>query len=153
MSRGSILVNVDDNEPARYARNRILSRAGFEVHDAGTGRQTLEIVEQCKPDLVLLDVHLPDMSGIEVCRLIKSAPHFSGIPVLQISSSAITPTHQTTALDSGADAYLTEPVDPDVLVATVRAMLRLRQAERALADANKLLEAANRELRRSNEDL
>jgi light-regulated signal transduction histidine kinase (bacteriophytochrome) len=101
--------------------------------------------------LVLLDVNLPDVSGIEVCRTLKSAD--VSVIVLQISASATAAPYAIAALNSGADAYLTEPVDPDVLIATVRALLRLRTAERDLAAANKLLESANRDLKRSNDDL
>lgn len=153
MSKENTLINVDDHEAARYARHRILTGAGFRVLDAATGQETLDLVDANRPDLVLLDIHLPDFSGIEVCRRLRETPHGSGVAVLQISASAVTPHAATTALDNGADGYLSEPVDPDVLVATVRSLLRMRQAEKALAEANARLEAANRELLRSNEDL
>jgi two-component system sensor histidine kinase/response regulator len=156
----AVLINVDDHEPARYARTRVLVRAGFEVHDAATGTDALRLIAETAPDLVLLDVHLPDMSGIEVCRHIKHQEQTSGVIVLQISASAISAPQATVALDTGADAYLIEPVDPDVLVATVRAFLRLRATERDLARANRELSAKNAELqrlnhalRRSNDDL
>jgi signal transduction histidine kinase len=147
------IINVDDNEHSRYVRARVLSRAGFIVHDAATGSEGLKLVAEQKPDLVLLDVNLPDVDGLEVCRRIKSST--TGVPlmVLQISASATEPAHATAGLENGADAYLIEPVDPDVLVATVRAMLRLRNAERDLAATNERLKALNVELQRSNEDL
>ena len=106
-----------------------------------------------KPDLVLLDVHLPDMSGYEVCKRLKRDLGQPACLVLQITASATSAEHATKALDGGADADVTEPIDPDVLVATVRAMLRLQEAERALTHANRQLEIANRELVRSNADL
>jgi two-component system, sensor histidine kinase and response regulator len=156
----ALLVNVDDNEAARYARTRLLRQAGFAVADARAGEEALAIVGQIAPDLVLLDINLPDVNGIEVCRRLKSNPESASVLVLQISASAITPPHATAALNNGADAYLMEPVDPDVLLATVRAMLRLRKAEQDLAEANSALRAANKnlentnaELLRSNEDL
>lgn len=148
-----VIINVDDHEPARYAKTRILSRAGFTVYDASTGNDTLRLVTQHSPDLVLLDVNLPDLSGIEVCRRIKSTPGGSSVIVLQISASAVTPPHAAAGLDGGADAYLLEPVDPDVLVATINALLRLRRAERDLFAANERLKILNSELLRSNEDL
>jgi two-component system, sensor histidine kinase and response regulator len=151
--RSSIVLNVDDHDAARYARSRILSGAGFHVFDAANGEQTLALAEKHQPDVILLDVHLPDRSGIEVCRLLKREHHDNSVIVIQISASALTPSHATAALDAGADAYLMEPVDPDVLVATVKAMLRLHDAERALTHAKHQLETANNELRRSNEDL
>lgn len=149
----TIIINVDDNEPARYAKGRILSRAGFTVHGAATGSDAINLIEQHKPDLVLLDVNLPDVNGLEVCRRVKSAPYGASILILQISASAITAPHAAAALEGGADAYLTEPVDPGVLVATIRALLRIRKAERELAAANERLRLLNAELHRSNEDL
>jgi two-component system sensor histidine kinase/response regulator len=149
----TVLLNVDDNAPARYARGRILAGAGFRVQEAGSGQEALDLLELYRPDLVLLDVHLPDIHGLEVCRRIREATRDLSVMILQISASATSPSHAKAALDAGADAYLTEPVDPDVLVATVRAMLRLHKAERSLANANRRLEIVNKELERSNEDL
>jgi signal transduction histidine kinase len=149
----AVIINVDDNEPSRYARSRILSHAGFVVYDAATGAGCLELVEKREPDLVLLDINLPDLNGIEVCRTLKSSPGGASVIVVQISATATMAPHATEALNSGADAYLAEPVDPDVLVATVRALLRLRAAERALTLANSRLEAVNCDLKKSNESL
>src|SRR3954467_6130387 len=130
------ILNVDDNEPGRYAKGRVLSRAGFTVYEAATGGDALSFIARQTPDLVLLDINLPDVSGIEVCRQVKSGPSGASTIVLQISATAVSPPHATAALDNGADAYLTEPVDPDVLVATVNALLRVRKAERELSAAN-----------------
>jgi signal transduction histidine kinase len=153
-----VILNVDDDEASRYARTRVLSRAGFSVEETATGLATLAAVSGNRPDLVLLDVHLPDLDGLEVCRRIKGDN--AGVIVVQVSASATLARDATSALNAGADAYLIEPVDPEVLVATVRALLRLRHTERALAaaneklrDANEQLNAANNALRRSNEDL
>ena len=153
MAAPEIIINVDDNEPARYAKGRILSRAGFVVHDAANGSEALRLIRQHNADLVLLDVNLPDVNGIEVCRRVKSLATGASVIVLQISAHAISAPHAAAALDSGADAYLTEPVDPEVLIATVRALLRLRKAERELSAANERLKLLNKELSRSNEDL
>jgi two-component system sensor histidine kinase/response regulator len=153
MAGAATIINVDDYEPARYARGRVLLHAGFNVYDAASGSDALSLIAKHNPDLILLDVHLPDVNGIEVCRRIKSAPSSSSVIVLQISASATAAPQATAALDSGADAYLTEPVDPEVLVATVKALLRLRKAERELSAANERLRLLNQELYRSNEDL
>jgi signal transduction histidine kinase len=149
----AVLLNVDDHEGTRYARNRILSSAGFCVHNASNGEETLALSEKHHPDLILLDVHLPDFSGIEVCRRLKQTQRNSSVMVLQISASALSAAHAKEALDAGADAYLAEPVDPDVLVATVKALLRLHQSEQMLLNANRQLEIVNKELQRSNQDL
>jgi len=148
-----MILNVDDHEPGRYARTRLLQQAGYEVADAASGNEALELITALRPSLVLLDVNLPDMSGLEVCRRIKSDADLSSILVLQVSASAITSEDRVGALDNGADAYLIEPVDSDVLLATVRALLRVREAEEKLAKANKALQETNALLIRRNEDL
>lgn len=153
MTGGATIINVDDHEASRYAKRRTLLRAGFTVYDAAGGSEALTLIKQHNPDLVLLDVNLPDVSGIEVCRRVKSTLDGASVIVLQISASAITAPHATAALDNGADAFLIEPVDPDVLVATVNALLRLRRAEQELSAANERLKLLNQELHRSNEDL
>jgi signal transduction histidine kinase len=147
------ILNVDDNEPSRYVKTHILSHAGFNVFEAATGESALRMISDHNPDLILLDVNLPDVHGFEVCRRIKSAPTSASVIVLQISASSTSAPQATNALNSGADAYLTEPVDSDVLIATVRALLRLRKAERDLSAANDRLLQLNRDLHRSNEDL
>ncbi len=135
---GPILLNVDDTEAARYAKSRTLRHAGFEVIEAGTGAAALELVEHDRPALVLLDVRLPDMSGSEVCRLIKQ--RWPATMVLQTSATFVSARDRTRGLDAGADTYLVQPVDPDELVAAVRALLRLHAAEAAARVAKESLE-------------
>lgn len=84
-----------------------------------------------QPDLIILDVRLPDSTGYEVCRRIKSNPETAGIPALQISASFVATEDRVRALEAGADGYLTHPIDDTVLVATVRALMRLHVAETA----------------------
>ena len=130
------ILNVDDNESGRYVKSRVLKQAGYEVSEARTGVEALEKMRQERPDLVLLDVKLPDINGHEVCRLIKKqSPH---VLVLQISASFVTPIDRATGLDSGADAYLSQPVEPSELSATIRALLRLRRAEQSARESNEL---------------
>jgi PAS domain S-box-containing protein len=129
------ILNVDDDEATRYTRSRVLRRKDFEIDEAGTGAAAIEKVYSKRPDVVLLDVHLPDMSGFDVCRRIKSDPEVAGTTVIHLSASAIQTADQAKGLDAGADSYLVEPVDPELLLATVNAMLRMRQAERAVADS------------------
>ncbi len=132
------LLNVDDNEPARYAKSRVLGQAGFAVVDATNGREALKLTEEQQPAVVLLDVKLPDMSGLEVCRIIKQ--NWPQIMVLQTSASFTTGADRTRGLDSGADAYLVQPVEPEELVASVQALLRIRRAENELRTLNENLE-------------
>ena len=134
------ILNVDDYEPARHARTKILTRAGFDVTEASTGEQALKLALAKRPQLIVLDVNLPDISGTEVCRRIKSDPATAAVPVLHLSASSIRPADKVAGLENGADSYLTEPVEPAVLIATIRALLRTRQAEEAMRRANEELQ-------------
>lgn len=124
-----LILNVDDHEATLYAKSRVLQRAGFQVIEAQTGEETLRLVEERRPHLVLLDVNLPDVSGIEICRRIKSRDTSVMTLVLQISASFLSSSDKARALEGGADNYLTEPVEPEELVATVNSLLRLQQVE------------------------
>lgn len=135
MARASVLV-VDDHDSGRFAKVRVLRRAGFEVLEAGTGADALRLIETEAPDAVVLDVNLPDINGLEVSRRVRAtAGEIGTLPILQISSTAVSSADQIQGLDYGADVYVTEPIDPEVLVAAVRSLVRARQAERALAAA------------------
>ncbi|MEH2079738.1 MAG: response regulator [Nostoc sp.] len=125
------ILHIDDNEANRYVVTRILQNAGFSVIEAATGSTGLEAVANFQPDLVILDVQLPDISGFEVCRQIKANPETAFIPVLHLSASFVQSQDKAEGLDSGADAYLAQPVEPIELLATVRSLLRIRRAEEA----------------------
>lgn len=127
----STILNVDDTEAQRYATSRILRHAGFEVVEADTGQKALERVLE-RPDLVILDVNLPDMSGYEVCRQIRSDELSARVPVLHLSATLVSTQAKVAGLEGGADAYLIQPVEPEELLATVRALLRVRKAEESL---------------------
>ncbi|OYE00433.1 hybrid sensor histidine kinase/response regulator [Nostoc sp. 'Peltigera membranacea cyanobiont' 232] len=126
-----IILHVDDNEANRYIVSRILQNAGFTVVEAATGAAGLKAVVEHQPALVILDVKLPDIGGFEVCRQIKANPETAFIPVLHLSASFIQSQDKAEGLDSGADAYLVQPVEPIELLATVRSLLRIRRAEEA----------------------
>ncbi len=135
------ILNVDDYAPGRYSRSRILKSAGFDVVEATTGSEALQLVRTRQPQLVLLDVNLPDITGFEVCRQIKQDPATSHVLVLQMSATSITLESKLTGLAAGSDGYLTEPVHPEELVANVNALLRLKRAEEAVREANSTLRA------------
>lgn len=134
----STILNVDDTEVARYTKHRTLSHAGFKVVDAVSGGQALELIDSLHPDLVLLDVRLPDINGIEVCRIIKA--RWPSTVVLQTSATFTSASDRARGLEGGADAYLIQPIDPEELVASVKALLRLRAAEESMRQLNATLE-------------
>ncbi len=125
----SILL-VDDDEAKRYAIAKVLSRAGYSIQEAGTGSEALRLAAT-RPDLVILDVRLPDIDGFEVCRRLKSDPATRAIPVLHVSSTFVNIEDKVHGLESGADGYLTNVAEPLELIATVRSLLRARRAEDA----------------------
>jgi serine phosphatase RsbU (regulator of sigma subunit)/CheY-like chemotaxis protein len=138
---GNLLL-VDDDEAKRYVLATWLRRAGHTVTEVGTGQEALSRVGAA--ELVLLDVNLPDMSGFEVCRLIKSDPQTAAIPVIQVSSTAVAVADRARGLTQGADAYLVEPTEPAELLATVTAALRyFRARQRAERTATMLADLAS----------
>ena len=128
MPEAATILLVDDTDAQRYALGRVLRNGGYTVWEAASAEEALAQVRR-HPDLVLLDVGLPGMNGYEVCRKIKGDPDTNSIPVLQMSASYVSSRHRVLGLDGGADGYLTPPLEGPELLANVRAMLRMRQAE------------------------
>ncbi|HEY3824211.1 MAG TPA: ATP-binding protein [Bryobacteraceae bacterium] len=135
----SLILNVDDYVPGRYARTKLLRQAGYRVMEAGSGNEALELASEHKPGLVLLDVNLPDMTGFDVCRQLRNNPQTETLTILHISASSVLTHHQLRGFESGADGYLVEPVEPAVLLATVNAFLRARYAENEMRKSNEEL--------------
>jgi signal transduction histidine kinase len=147
---GRFLV-VDDNEGSRFARASLLRREGHTVFEASRLTEAEQMIQEFRPEVVVLDINLPDGNGIEFCRRIKRDDGLRGMMVLQMSASMVTADDAAESLDAGADAYIAEPAPSNVLAATAAALLRLSRAERALAetvareqDARAEAEAANR---------
>jgi signal transduction histidine kinase len=146
---GRFLV-VDDDDGARFARVNVLQREGHTVFEASRVTDAEAMIRDFRPEVVLLDVHLPDGNGIDLCRRIKSDEALSGLMVLQMSASMVSADDAAQALDAGADAYIAEPVPANVLVATAAALLRLSRAERALKETIAREQEAREEAERAN---
>lgn len=130
------ILNVNDDEPNRYAISHMLRRAGFKITEAITGAEALHLAA-ANPDLILLDIQLPDLDGFEVCRRLKADAATAAIPILHLSASFNRWEDRVHGLDAGADGYLTVPIQPAELVATVRTHLRLRRREEQLRQADR----------------
>ena len=135
MNATPLILNVDDNDGARYAKTRILQSAGFDVVEATNGTDALATVRRDPVSLVLLDVKLPDINGIEVCRRIKADPDSAAVLVLQTSAALTGRADKIRGLEGGADNYLAAPIEADELIANVNALLRMRQTQTALRDS------------------
>jgi signal transduction histidine kinase len=125
-----IILIIDDNEENRYTFGRYLKKDHFEVWTAKTGAEGMALAKK-NPSLIMLDIQLPDTTGYELCRILKSDPATSSIPVLHTSATFTESSDKAYGLEGGADGYLTQPIDAQELNATVRALLRVRAAERA----------------------
>jgi signal transduction histidine kinase len=119
---------VDDRPANRYLVKHTLSRQGFDVLEASTGREALELAHQ-RPKVIVLDLKLPDILGYEVCRRLKANPSTAHIPILQLSAAFLSNESKVHALESGADAFLAQPVDSNLLIATIKSLVRLHDAE------------------------
>ncbi len=148
----STILAVDDNDALRYTLTRALRGGGYKVLEARTGSEALRLAAQ-SPDLITLDLNLPDVDGFEVCRRLKSDPLTAHIPILHISATFVDPEHRVRGLDGGADAYLAEPISSDELLATVGALLRMKQAEREARLQSAEAEKARQELKKAHDEL
>jgi len=120
MTRGARILLVDDEVPIQRALEPLLASRGFEVHTAGTGAQALAGFAEWAPDLVVLDLGLPDLAGDEVCRRIRAS---SDVPIIVLSARGAE-RDKVDALDAGADDYVTKPFGAEELLARIRTALR-----------------------------
>jgi signal transduction histidine kinase/DNA-binding response OmpR family regulator len=139
---------VDDDPRVRPFLCLALETAGFVVTSTASGEEALRLAAE-RPDLVILDVELPDLSGREVCRRLKAAPETSTVPILMLSGVFVDASERSQALEDGSDAYLTKPVTPRELIATVRALLRTARAERRSREYQSAEEALRRRVSQS----
>lgn len=137
---GATVMVVDDVEASRYAMGTLLSRAGHRVVPVATGGEALaeldvRLRKGTLPDVALVDVGLPDMSGFDLCRLFKERPHTAGLPVVHFSAANVAPVNCCEGLGAGFEAYLKVPAEPLEIEAVVRAAVRnaqVRAGDRAL---------------------
>jgi CheY-like chemotaxis protein len=115
-SRFTVLV-VDDNHASRYALARTLGSAGYRTIQAAGGAEALLLARQAAA--MVLDVHLPDVHGFEVCRMLRARPDTAALPIIHVSAVYVEAEHREAGTSAGADAYLLAPVAPEELVDAV----------------------------------
>lgn len=125
----STILFVDDDASNRHLLGVLFRDAGYRVLEASTGAEALEVAHAQRPDLIVLDVNLPDVSGFEVCHRLRADPLTRSLSILHLSAVFVGSDDRTQGLEGGADGYLTKPVEPRELLATARALLRVRAAE------------------------
>ena len=140
MSRRTRILVVDDNPDMLHVFSGLLRESGYEVLEAASGEQCLNIVSAQRPDLVLLDVVLPGIGGFEVCKAIKSDPALARIFVVLISGQVTATENKIDGLNAGADEYLARPIMMAELLARVEAMVRIQKSEAALCETQEHLE-------------
>jgi adenylate cyclase len=130
---------VDDTPQNVKLLADLLQARGYEVVTAASGREALERVDKERPDLVLLDVVMPEMSGYEVCRRLRAAPETAVLPVVMVT--ALDPGQERLkGLEAGADDFLTKPIHQAELLARVRSLLRIKTLYDELSELNRTLE-------------
>jgi len=150
--RTRILMIEDDPDLIRV-QERLLSEAGFQVHSARTGEEGLAAAREILPDIILLDVKLPDTNGYLICELLKSDPSFEDTFVIFITGSKVQSSDQAKGLEIGAEGYIVRPIPNRELLARMISFERIIQSEKELRRKSQILDELNQRLVRSNEDL
>ena len=145
------LVLVCDDTPAkRYVISSWLRRSGYRIIETETAEEARRVLAERAIDLAVLDVHLPDGSGLDITRDLRHDPERSGIPVVHVSAVAMETLDRVAGLDSGADAYLVDPIDPEELLSTIRTLLRSSGARRSAEELAGRMSRLNRAAVRLN---
>jgi DNA-binding response OmpR family regulator len=117
------ILAVDDDEPVLRSVKRVLENADFTVRTASNGQDALKMIAHERPDLVVLDIIMPGLDGLEVCRRIRADPYIARLPILFLTAKG-RPNDVAQGLDAGGDDFLTKPFEVVELPARVRALLR-----------------------------
>jgi adenylate cyclase len=144
MSEQATILVVDDTEANRRLMGDLLGATGYRVLTASSGAEALALIRDRQPDLVLLDVIMPGMSGYDVCRRIRDSANAAMLPVVMIT--ALDPGEERVkGLEAGADDFLTKPINQPELMARVRSLLRIKSLYEKLESSNRTLEHRVRE--------
>jgi len=132
MPSAQTILAVDDNLAFNYAICRTLQQAGYDCLTAQNGSAAMSAAENGRPDLVLLDINLPDVNGFEICRRLKANPKTQGIPVIFLSAAQTSAHAKEMGKSVGADGFLFAPVETSQLLTVIEGvLLRAREARTA----------------------
>lgn len=145
MDKQKILIVDDEPDIIEFLRYN-LKKKGYDVFSATNGQKGLEVAELHKPDLIILDIMMPVMDGIETCQALRTRAAFKNTPIAFLTAKDEDFT-QITALDSGGDDYITKPIKPRVLLSRIAALLR--RTGRTTTDSTDIIEASNLTLNRA----
>lgn len=137
MSEATTILVTDDDPRMLVLTTEVLGEAGYEVLQASSGKECFEATKVHHPDIILLDVMLPDTTGIELCRQIKADESLRGIFVILFSGIQVSSEYQADALNAGADGYITKSVSNEELLARVQSVVRIKRAVDALREKEK----------------
>jgi two-component system phosphate regulon response regulator PhoB len=133
MSKGTILIIDDEKDLVELVRYNLVEKEGYDVISANDGPSGVEIAQRHKVDLIVLDLMMPGMDGLEVCRRLRADARTSRVPLIMLTAKA-TEADRIVGLELGADDYITKPFSPREMVARVKAILRRTAAQAAPAD-------------------
>ncbi len=146
MSKQRTILIVDDEKTNLKLLSAMLAPEGYRIITAESGKKALELVKEEDPDIILLDIMMPEMDGYEVCKRLKSDKETRIIPIIMVT--ALTDKKdKIKAAESGADEFISKPVDRTELQVRVKSLLRIKQYHEELIQSFKELEAQNRKLR------
>lgn len=121
-SMNKVILVIEDQEDNRRIMHDLLTSADFQILEAVTGEEGVSSAEQHKPDLILMDIQLPDIDGYEATRRIKANPDLKSIPIIAVTSYALSG-DDIKAFEAGCDAYVSKPFSPRALLAKIRQIL------------------------------
>jgi adenylate cyclase len=147
-----VILAVDDDDTNLLALRRPLTKEGYKLITALSGSEALDILGKMDIDIILMDWMMPEMTGLDVCRILKKDPRLKLIPLILVTAKAGS-SDIMEGLDAGANDYITKPVDRTELLARVRAGLRERAIQKDLKESNDRLLALNNEIQNLNEGL
>jgi len=123
-AKNATIVVVDDDAGIRESLKDLLALENWDCAVAKTAEEGLELVKTLKPQLLVTDVQLPDMSGYQLCQSLKRDPAYRGLPVVMITGRFTEPDDKVQGFESGADEFFSKPFDPVLFVARIKSILR-----------------------------